>query len=322
VDIGDEAGIYVHYYDPTHPGARKYIWEKVRQGYYQHGIKLFWLDACEPEMIPMAPANLHFYAGDGKAVANIYPRDHVQGFYDGLKAAGEKDIVCLCRSAWAGSQRFGAAVWSGDTYSTFDALRAQVKAGLNMALSGIPWWTTDIGGFRGGNPATPEFRELVVRWFQYGAFCPLFRLHGHRQPNQSDFEGAANEVWSFGDEAYLILKNYMLLRERLRPYLMAQMRVAHEKGLPPMRPLFVDFPGDSTCYAVEDEYMFGPDLLVAPVVEAGARRKNVYLPASSSWKNAWTDQVLAGGQWVDVEAPLDCIPLFLRGEAALPIRVS
>ena len=320
VDIGDEDGVYVHYYDPTHPGAQKYIWDKVKHGYYRHGIKIFWLDVCEPEIIPMTPENLHFYAGDGEAVANIYPRDHVQGFYEGMKSEGEEEIVFLCRSAWAGSQRFGAAVWSGDVYSTFESLRAQVKAGLNMALSGIPWWTTDIGGFRGGDPAAPEFRELVVRWFQYGALCPLFRLHGHRLPNTNDFNGAENEVWSFGDEVYSIMRNWMRLRERIRPYIMAQMRLAHEKGIPPMRPLFVDFPSDSPCHAVEDEYMFGPDLLVAPVLEAGARRRKVYLPGGSSWKDAWTDQPLTGGQWIDSEAPLERIPLFLRENSVLPIE--
>jgi len=322
VDIGDEDGTYIHYYDSTHPEARKYIWEKVKQGYVQYGIKIFWLDACEPEMIPMTPENLHFYAGDGNAVANIYPRDHVRGFYEGMKAQGEEDFLFLCRSAWAGSQRFGAAVWSGDINSTFAELRAQVRAGLNMALSGIPWWTTDIGGFRGGDPAEPEFRELVVRWFQYGAFCPLFRLHGHRLPNSNDFNGADNEVWSFGAEAYAILREYLLLRERLRPYIMEQMRLTHESGIPPMRPLFVDYPSDPACWAVEDEYMFGPDLLVAPVLEAGARRRKVYLPAGSSWRNAWTDQPVISGQWIDVEAPLEIIPLFLRGDAMLPIKAG
>ncbi len=320
VDVGDEDGTYVHYYDPTNPGAGKYIWEKVKQGYYRHGIKVYWLDACEPEMIPMNPDNLHFFRGEGNAVANIYPRDHVRSFFEGMKAEGEDEVLFLCRSAWAGSQQFGAAVWSGDINSTFDALRAQVRAGLNMALSGIPWWTTDIGGFRGGDPAAPEFRELVVRWFEYGAFCPLFRLHGHRLPNTDDFGGAGNEVWSFGEEAYSILKEYLLLRERMRPYIMRQMRLAHEKGMPPMRPLFVDFPSDPTCWAVEDEYMFGPDLLVAPVLEAGARMRKVYLPGGSSWQDAWTSQRFAGGQWIDSGAPLERIPIFLRGDASLPIK--
>jgi alpha-D-xyloside xylohydrolase len=320
VDNHAEDGIYVHYYDPTNPEARKYIWEKVKQGYYRHGIKIFWLDACEPEMIPMMPENLCFHAGDGEAVANLYPLSHVQGFYEGMEAAGEKDILFLCRSAWAGSQRFGAAVWSGDIPSTFEALRVQVRAGLNIGLSGIPWWTTDIGGFRGGDPTDPAFQELVVRWFEYGAFCPLFRLHGHRLPNTSDFGGADNEIWSFGDEAYAILKKYLLLRERLRPYIQEQMLIAHESGLPPMRPLFVDFPSESACFEIGDQYMFGPDLLVAPVLEAGARSRKLYLPEGDRWTDAWTGQEYPGGQWMTVDAPLDRIPLFLRGGTRLPIR--
>jgi alpha-D-xyloside xylohydrolase len=319
-DIGDEDGTYLQYYDPTHPEAGKYIWEKVREGYYRHGIKAFWLDACEPEIIPLDPENLMYYAGDGPAVANVYPRDHVRAFFEGMRAEGEEDILFLCRSAWAGSQRFGAAVWSGDIPSTFAGLRVQVRAGLNMAISGIPWWTTDIGGFHGGDPAAPEFRELIVRWFQYGAFCPLFRLHGDRLPHADFMLGGPNEVWSFGEEAYPILRKYLLLRERLRPYIMEQMRIAHEQGLPPMRPLFVDFPDDPACWAVEDEFLFGPDLLVAPVLHADARSRTVYLPAGTSWKDAWTDQTFPGGERIDADAPLERIPLYLRGEARLPIR--
>jgi alpha-D-xyloside xylohydrolase len=271
-------------------------------------------------MIPLVPENLRYYAGDGEAVANIYPLQHTQGFYEGMQAEGEQDIIFLCRSAWVGSQRFGAAVWSGDVQSTFSALQAQVSAGLNMGLSGIPWWTSDIGGFRGGDPLSPDFRELIVRWFQFGAFCPLFRLHGHRLPNTDDFNGGPNEVWSFGEDAYRIIKKYMFLRERLRPYIMEQMRHAHESGIPPMRPLFVDFPSDAGCYQIEDEYMFGPDLLVAPVVEANARTRDVYLPDGCTWKDAWTDQTYQGGQRITVDAPLERIPLFLREDVQLPIR--
>ena len=317
VDTHAEKGIYVHFYDPTHPDARKYIWEKVKHGYYRHGIKVFWLDACEPEMLPMNPENLRLHAGDGLAVANIYPLNHVQGFYEGMQAEGEQDIVFLCRSAWAGSQRFGAAIWSGDVYSAFPALRAQLKAGLNIGISGIPWWTHDIGGFRGGNPTDAAFRELIVRWFQFGAFSPLFRLHGHRLPNSDDFGGADNEVWSFGDETYEILKRYMLIRERLRPYIMEQMRFAHEKGMPPMRPLFLDFSSDTSCYSIEDQYMFGPDLLVAPVLEANAHSRKAYLPTNMVWKDAWTGEQCEGGRWIDVPVTLQTIPLFLKAESSL-----
>jgi alpha-D-xyloside xylohydrolase len=320
VDNHAEDGIYLHYYDPTHPGARKFIWEKVKEGYYQYGIKLFWLDACEPEMLPFVPENLRFYAGDGETVANSYPLDHVRGFYEGMLAEGEKTPLFLCRSAWVGSQRYGAAVWSGDIMSTFSALRAQVKAGLNIGLSGIPWWTADIGGFRGGDPASPYFQQLIIRWFQFGVFCPIFRLHGHRMPNKDDFSGGPNEVWCFGDLAYEIIQKYMFLRERLRPYIMEQMAKTSKTGVSPMHPLFIDFPSDPLCYQVEDEYMFGADLLVAPVLDADISIRQVYLPANSIWKDAWTNQVFEGGQWLSVEAPLDRIPLFLKSDSSLPIR--
>jgi alpha-D-xyloside xylohydrolase len=200
-----------------------------------------------------------------------------------------------------------------------------------MALSGIPWWTTDIGGPFGGDITTPYFRELVVRWFQYSAFCPLFRLHGMRlplpnleaKPGQSQAQvmtGGPNEVWSFGDEAYAIIKDVLALRERLRPYLMAQMRQAHENGAPPMRPLFFDFPMDAAAVEVEDQFMLGPDVLVAPVVHQGARSRRVYLPAGLDWTDAWTGAALRGGQSLEAAAPLERIPVYLRAGADVPIR--
>jgi alpha-D-xyloside xylohydrolase len=319
VDNGDEDGLYLSYYDATHPGARDFIWERVREGYHRHGIDVFWLDACEPEMLPMTPDDLRFHAGSGLEVANVYPRDHAKGFYEGMRAAGQDEPVLLCRSAWAGSQRYGAAVWSADIDSTFASLRSQVRAGLNMAVSGIPWWTHDIGGFRGGDPSDPGFRELLLRWFQFGALSPIFRMHGHRLPVADDFAGGPNEVWSFGDEVYAILRDYLGMRERLRPYVMDLMRVAHEEGIPPMRPLFVEFPDDAACYAVEDQYLFGPDLLVAPVLDAGARSRTVYLPIGATWTDPWQGETYDGGATVEVVAPLERIPLFLRDGAQLPI---
>jgi len=321
VDNHNEDGVYLQYYDATHPGARKFLWEQIKNGYYKYGIKTFWVDACEPEMLPFMPENLHFNAGDGEAVANIYPLEHVKGLYEGMLAEGEKNPLFLCRSAWAGSQRYGAAVWSGDIISSFSVLRDQVKAGLNIGISGIPWWTSDIGGFRGGDPTSPDFQQLIVRWFQFGAFCPIFRLHGHRLPNTNDFNGAANEAWSFGEPAYKIIRKYMLLRERLRPYIMEQMAIASKTGMPLMRPLFVDFSFDPVCYQVEDEYLFGSDLLVAPILEADKNIRKVYLPANTHWRDAWTDEMYTGGQWISVEAPLDRIPVFLRGNANQPIRM-
>jgi alpha-D-xyloside xylohydrolase len=323
VDNKPDGMIYIHFYDATHPDARKFVWDKVRQNYYNHGVRVFWLDADEPELYPMDPDNVRYYLGDGRAVTNIYPRLHNQGFFEGLRAEGETEIITLSRSAWAGSQRYGAAVWSGDVASTFEALQAQVRAGLNMALSGIPWWTTDIGGFHGGDGESPYFRELIVRWFQYGAFCPIFRLHGFREPSDNWRDtGGPNEVWSFGDEAYAIIRDLLFLRERLRPYLMDQMALAHEKGVPPMRPLFFDFPQDEETCAVADAFLFGPDLLVAPVLEEGAVSRSVYLPGAATWTDAWTGQAYPGGAWIQADAPLDRIPLYLRDGARLPIRGS
>jgi alpha-D-xyloside xylohydrolase len=237
-----------------------------------------------------------------------------------MTAEGEEEIVLLCRSAWAGSQRYGALVWSGDIDSTFEDLRRQIPAGLNMGLSGIPWWTTDIGGFKNGDINSPSFRELIVRWFQFGVFCPVFRLHGIRQPGTlvgSEQTGAANEVWSFGETEYEIIHRLLFLRERLRPYVMEQMKVAHETGLPPMRPLFLNFPADPACWEVQDQFLLGDDILVAPVVTEGAREREVYLPPGAGWRDAWTGAPVAGGQWVTAAAPLELIPVYLREGGSL-----
>jgi alpha-D-xyloside xylohydrolase len=238
-----------------------------------------------------------------------------------MHSAGRTDVVSLIRSAWAGSQRYGAAVWSGDIPATFDSLRRQVQAGLNVAISGIPWWTSDIGGFHGGDPADPEYRELIVRWFQYGAFCPLFRLHGDRLPRSPlgpDMTGGPNEIWAFGDEAYGHIREVLALRERIRPYVLAQMRRAHEEGVPPMRPLFVDFPNDAASWNIEDQFLLGSDVLVAPIAEMGARGRDVYVPPGI-WTNAWTGVNMEGPLTISVDAPLEHIPVFVRAGANIPI---
>lgn len=317
--------VFLRFYDATHPDARKFIWQRVRDGYYRHGVRAFWLDACEPETYPPDHANLRYHIGNGLEVAGLYPLLHAQAFHDGLKAEdaqlahGHADVVNLCRSAWAGSQRYGAAVWSGDIPSTFEALRKSVAAGLNAGLSGIPWWTTDIGGFAGGDPSTPYFQELIVRWFQYGVFCPLFRLHGVREPSSGWDSGAPNEVWSFGDEAYAIIRPLLFLRERLKPYILAQMREAAATGAPPMRPLFFDFPADRGCSQVEDQFLFGPDILVAPILDQGARSRDVYLPAGVTWHDAWTGAARAGGEVLLADAPLARIPIFVKNRDLLDV---
>ena len=318
------------YVDTTHPGAREFFWSRAKKNYYDYGIRTFWLDEAEPEMRPYDYDNVRMYLGNGEEVSNIYCVGFAKAFYDGLKAQGE-EVCNLVRCAWLGSQRYGVVLWSGDIASTFDSLRKQLKAGLNVAMCGIPWWTTDIGGFINGDPESEEFRELMIRWFEFGVFCPIFRLHGFRLPypvrdilNPDGYcgSGGPNEVWSFGEEAYEIIRQYMYVREELKPYIMKQMKLASEDGTPVMRPLFYDFCGDKNVYDIGDEYMFGPDLLVAPVVELGARKRMVYLPEGCRWKDAGTGMVYDGGTRIEADAPLDTIPLFLKEDARLSLQMK
>jgi alpha-D-xyloside xylohydrolase len=197
-----------------------------------------------------------------------------------------------------------------------------------MGLCGITFWTTDIGGFWGGDPKDPEFQELIVRWFQYGCFCPIFRLHGFRLPYPENFEkepdpykltGEPNEVWSFGDKAYEILKRYLFIREKIRPYILEEMKKCCQEGIPLMRPLFFDFPEDPVTYEVEDEYMFGSDILVAPVYEKGAKTRKVYLPKGTRWIDAWNKSIFEGGRWIERETPLEIIPIFIKEGAKINI---
>lgn len=199
-----------------------------------------------------------------------------------------------------------------------------------MCVAGIPWWTSDIGGFLGGDISDSAFRELLVRWFEWGAFCPVFRMHGERSPwyeREEEFidgvrqltSGQDNEVWSFGEENYEILKKYLFIREKLRPYIRKHMDIASEKGLPIMRPIFFDFPQDKKAWDIEDEYMFGSDILVAPVTDAGAQDKTVYLPEGTDWLYSSTKEIYSGGQTVTVPAPPDIIPIFIRKDSGAEV---
>ena len=321
-------------YDTTNPEARQFVWEQCRKNYYEpYGIRLFWLDEAEPEFGPYDFDLYRYHDGPAAQVSNEYPKCYAQGFHEGLQAAGEKDILSLVRCAWAGSQRYGVLTWSGDISSTWQSFREQLQAGLSMGMAGIPWWTSDIGGFLGGMPDEPWFRELLVRWFQWACFCPVFRMHGERQPWYDHDEafpeyenhvlkitsGQPNELWSFGEETEKILAPFLFLRERLRPYIREIMQDAHRTGAPVMRPLFYEFPQDPESWRTEDEYLFGPELLVAPVMEAGLTSREVYLPAGCRWKEAYTGRLYEGGQTVQAAAPLEIIPVFLREGSALEI---
>ncbi|MCR4830313.1 MAG: family 31 glucosidase [Pseudobutyrivibrio sp.] len=309
------------HFDATNPDAQKFIWSKAKENYYDNGIKIFWLDEAEPEYSVYDFDNYRYYKGANVEVGNSYPIGYAKAFFDGMTEAGQKDIVNLARCTWAGGQRYGALVWSGDIASSFESMRNQLIAGLNMGIAGIPWWTTDIGGFHGGNPNDEDYRELFARWFAWGAFCPVMRLHGDREPRQPQVgttggatccSGAANEVWSYGNEVYEICKKYIGIREKLRHYVRGLMEKAHQSGTPVIRTLFYEFPDDEKSWDIDDEYMFGDKILVAPVLYSGLKKRNVYLPNNVTWKEYETGKIYEGGQVVECDCPLNIIPIFIR----------
>ncbi len=312
--------------DVTNKETRNYVWNVIRQNYYEKGIHIFWLDEAEPELNGEPGyggyeySHYRYFKGADVEVGNIYPREYARMAYEGMTREGQENVVNLLRCAWAGSQRYGALVWSGDIDSSFESLRNQLRAGLSMGIAGIPWWTTDIGGFHGGNIYDDKFREVFTRWFEFGAFCPVMRLHGFREPIQEPMSsvkggkcpsGAENEVWTYGEEIYGICRKYMELREQLRSYLREIMKAAHEKGDPVMRPLFYEFPKDEQAWSIDDEYLLGPDLLVAPILYEGMTERTVYFP-EGSWRSIADNRIYEGGKTYAVPAPKDVLPAFAR----------
>lgn len=314
--------------DPMNPKTAQFVWDKVKQNYYDYGIKDFWLDEAEPEVHPQQFGHLKFYLGNGAQTAMLYPYYYSKMFYEGLQSEGETEIISLTRAAYPGSQKYGAAVWNGDIMSTFEALRMSVKSGLSMAMSGIPWWNSDIGGFFSGDIESSYFRELIVRWFQFGLFSPIMRLHGARtrsenhvpkHPGIIEQSGGDNEIWAFGDDNYPILKKLIELRERMKPYTKKYMDIAEQTGKPIMRPMFFDFYADEVCYTLEDQYMYGEDILFAPIVNQGQTDRDVYLP-EGRWVNVYDRNVYEGQQYLKCHAELDQFIAFVKeGSEALQI---
>lgn len=309
------------FFDATNPEARRFVWDTCLKNYYSKGIRIFWLDEAEPEYGVYQFDNYRYYLGPDVQIGNIYPQMFSRTFFEGMTAQGQEQVVNLVRCAWAGSQRYGALVWSGDIHSTYEDLRKQICAGLHMGIAGIPWWTTDIGGFAGGDPESGDFRKLLVRWFQYGTFCPVMRLHGDRIPDSmvlgSDGQpnchtGGPNEIWSYGPELYQIFVRHIEFRELMRDYTRMLMEEAHIKGTPVMRTMFYQFPEDSLCWEVKEQYMYGPHLLVAPIAYKDMYERRVYLPKGCAWTDIHTGEQYNGAQWITVGAPLHQIPVFIR----------
>jgi alpha-D-xyloside xylohydrolase len=302
-------------YDATNPEARKFYWSEIDKALFKIGIDAWWMDTTEPETEGQEDNILighKIAAGSGNRYVNIYPLMDTGAVYDGQRSASDKKrVYILSRSAFSGEQRNSVTAWSGDINSDFFSYRRQIPAGLNFALSGIPYWTTDIGGFVFGNPDDPAFRELFVRWFQFGTFSPILRVHGTRNPD-------ANELWSYGPDAQKILVKFDTLRYRMLPYIYSLAWKTTSEGYTPMRPLVMDFRTDERAQNIGDQFMFGPAFLVSPVTEPAATTRQLYLP-DAKWYDFWTGASAAGNRMMEAPAPLDRLPLYVRAGSILPL---
>ncbi len=309
--------------DAFNPRARAYVWNVCKKNYYDLGIDAFWLDNSEPDFGVYDFDHYRYCAGPALSVSNLYPQMFSRAFYDNMKDDGCGPVVNLLRSAWAGSQKYGNVIWSGDVPSTFEAFKDQLQCGLNMGLAGIAWWTTDVGGFMTDDVNDPDFQQLLIRWYQFGVYSAVLRMHGDRGPynipplDTRDFGGGylhtgqPNELWSYGEENYAIMKKYYDIRVSLHDYIKSLFDEASENGSPLIRTMFYEFPEDKTCWELDDQYMFGAKYLVAPIFQLNQFAREVYLPAGS-WKLTSTGETYEGGKTVTVDAPLDYMPVFER----------
>jgi alpha-D-xyloside xylohydrolase len=316
-------------YDAFNADARKLFWEQVDTNLFRRGIDAWWMDATEPDLTPSPPTlegqRTHMQPtamGTASRMMNGYPLMNSMGVYTGQRgAAPNQRVFILTRSAFAGQQRYAAASWSGDITSTWTAMAKQIPAGLGLSISGLPYWTMDIGGytmqskFSAAHPKPEdeeEWRELNARWFEFGTFCPLLRVHGELRPR---------EMWTLGGEshpAYQAELKFDRLRYRMFPYVYSLAGAVTQRGGVFMRPLVMDFASDTTAREIADEYMFGPELLVAPVTQYKARTRSVYLPQSTGWYDFWTGKPVPPGTRIEAAAPYDSIPLFVRAGSIVP----
>jgi len=322
-------------YDATNPKAGDFYWNHLVGKLFAQGWDAFWLDSSEPEIAFLhggeSDTELYskqLYIGNGALYTNVFPLMHTGNVYTHWRETTDKKrVFILTRSGFAGDQRYAATTWSGDVYSTFQAFQRQVPAGLNFALSGMPYWTTDIAGYGpplARNTHDPAYQELYTRWYEYGVFCPIFRTHGHRANNE-------NEVFSYGAATPTLIR-YDKLRYRLLPYIYSLAWQVTQNDYTIMRPLVMDWQWDTNVWNIGNEFMFGPAILVSPVTQEGATSRYVYLPPpqrapftpriGGEWYDFWTGDALPGrpyGQRINAPAPIDRIPLYVRSGSILPM---
>lgn len=323
------------FYDAYAEGARKLFWKQMQDHLYPLGFDAWWMDASEPNVRDCTDLQYRkdlcgpTALGPSAQYFNAYALMNAEAIYDGQRGVdNNKRVFLLTRSGFAGLQRYSTATWSGDIATRWEDMKAQISAGLNFAVSGIPYWTMDIGGFcvenryvagqaeydKTGreNADYKEWRELNTRWYQFGAFCPLYRAHG-----QFPFR----EVWNIapaGHPCYNSIVYYTKLRYNLMPYIYSLAGMTYFNDYTIMRPLVMDFTADAAVNNIGDQYMFGPAIMVAPVYEYGARTRSMYFPAGTGWYDFYTGKYVAGGQQQTVDAPYERIPLYVREGAIIP----
>eukprot|EP00937_MAST-01D_sp_MAST-1D-sp2_P006861 g6861.t1 len=315
--------------DATSDAALEATYDHWYEGYGKFGVRAMWMDQAEPDhALYISGGQWKLAKGLDTEVLPAWTYDWSRGFAKKMAELGHRpgEFFLLSRSAWAGTASHGAALWSGDIASSWQELHNAVTVGQQVGLSGIPLWTTDIGGYHGGDPSSPSFQQLVVRWFQFGAFCPLFRLHGHRggpnvpPANECGATNGDNEVWNLAPrpEQFAAIKAAMELREALRGYVQQLNNESVATGMPMMRAMALAFPHDALCASdgVEQQYMFGADWLIAPVTAENATSWDVYLPqlpAGDSWAYHWNGSKVVGHGWRSVNvSKLADFPLFQK----------
>jgi len=298
--------------DYFNPLTRSSYWNALNENLFSYGVDSWWMDATEPENDALH--NQKTFLGPGDFYRNTYPLFVSRAVYEGQRETTFKKRVCiLTRSAFLCQQRYGTINWSGDIGGTWDSYKRQIVAGLDYTITGMPYWTTDIGGFfRPGKSQYNDdnYQELLTRWFQWGAFNPIFRVHGYQ---------SETEPWKYGQTVEDNIRKMLDLRYRFMPYIYSEAWQVTIHGSTMMRPLVMDFNGDTSALSQEYEYMFGKALLVAPVIEAKVHEWNVYLPQSVDWYDFWTGEKIHGGQTKKTEAPLDKIPLFVKAGSIIPM---
>jgi alpha-D-xyloside xylohydrolase len=297
--------------DLFNPQAQKLFWTDINRNLFSAGLDGWWLDASEPEGDPLKGDTT--FLGPGIKVRNAFPLFETSAVYQGQRATSQdKRVVILTRSAYTGEQRNGTIAWSGDISGNWETLRRQIPAGLNFSMSGFPYWTTDIGGFfRPVDQYTSAaYHELLIRWFEYGAFCPIFRVHGFR---------SETEMWKYGPEVEKILQQYDELRYRLLPYIYSTAWGVTNRGEILIRALPFAYPSDASVRHISDQFLFGDSLLVNPVTEPHATKRSVVLPVGEGWIDFWTGRAYRGGQTIEADAPLDRMPILVREGSIVPL---